>query len=58
MTAEEVRLRLHALIDELPEDTLLALQQQLEEADDPQKRQQLLAKIINEDAALLKRLGR
>lgn len=55
-------MRLHTLIDELPEDMLLGLQQALEQMEeqkaDPLQRQQFIARIIAEDAALLKRLGR
>lgn len=58
MTAEEIRQRLHVLIDELPAEVLESLQEELAKHQEAAQRRQLLAKIIEEDAHLLKRLGR
>ena len=58
MKAEEIRQRLHALIDELPAEVLEPLQEELAKHQEAVQRRQLLAKIIEEDAHLLKRLGR
>jgi hypothetical protein len=58
MTAEEIRQHLHRLIDALPEEVLLTLREDLEKHEQAAQRRQLIARIVEEDARLLKRLGR
>ncbi|WP_225000219.1 hypothetical protein [Cesiribacter sp. SM1] len=58
MTAEEIRQHLHRLIDALPAEELVRLEQDIEKHEQALQRRQLIAHIIEEDARLLKRLGR